>query len=69
MFSIFAALITSKSGSIRLYAAGFFYACTLHYIYGSVPPCGVVNAPTALGVISNGKGGTVFLFPPNKQFF
>jgi hypothetical protein len=66
--TIFAALITSKSGLIRLYAAGFFYTCTLHYIYGSVPPCGVVNAPTALGVISSGKGGTVFISAKTNNF-
>jgi hypothetical protein len=66
---IFAASITSKSGKIRLMlAAGFFCACSLQSIYGFVPPCGVVNAPTALGVIDSGKGGAVFYSAITNKF-
>ena len=60
MFTIFAALNILIGGQTRLYAAGFFYACTLHYIYGPVPPCGALMRPLADKVLSNGKGGTVF---------
>ena len=68
MINIFAATITSKSGLFRLYATGIFYACTLQTICGSVPPCGVVNAPTALGVIVSGKGGAVFISAKKNNF-
>ena len=68
-FSTFAATNTSQSGKIRLmFAAGFFCACTLLNIYGFVPPCGVVNAPTALRVLVSGKGGTVFISAKTNKF-
>ena len=68
MFTIFAASITSQSGTIRLLATGFFYA-RLQTICGFVPPCWNVNASTALRVIDSGKGRTVFLFSAKTNNF
>ena len=67
-FRIFVMSITSTSGILRLMlAAGFFYT-PLQTIYGSVPPCGVVNAPTARRVIDSGKGRTVFYSCQSNKF-
>ena len=68
MFTIFAALIIPKGGRTRLYAAGFFYACTLHYIYGSVPPRGALMRPQPFGDKQRERRNRL-LFPPNKHFF
>jgi hypothetical protein len=68
MFTIFAASYTITGGTTRLYAAGFFYACMLLYIYGSEPPCGALMRP--LPVIrckTMGKAEPIFI-PPDKQF-
>jgi len=61
MFTIFAVPNIPEGEKLRLLATGFFYA-RLQTIYGFVPPCWSVNAPTALWVLGNGKGGTVFYF-------
>ncbi|MDR1349145.1 MAG: hypothetical protein LBJ63_12095 [Prevotellaceae bacterium] len=53
-------------GRIRLYAAGFFIACALLYIYGFATPCGALMRPFADKVYDNGKCGTVFYFRQYK---
>jgi hypothetical protein len=60
MFTIFAAHSILNGGETRLYAAGFFYACTLHYIYGFVPPCGALMRPLPLRWNATGKAEPFF---------
>jgi len=49
-------------------ATGFFYALSLQYIYGSVPPCEACNTPTAVSVLVNGKDRAVFYSVINNFF-
>lgn len=65
---MFAVLNILRGGQTRQTSAGIFYALADH-IYGFVPPCWSLNGPTASKVLSNGKGGTVFLFPLVKNKF
>ncbi len=58
---MFALLNILRGGKTRQISAGIFYAYADH-IFGFVPPCWSLNGPTASKVLSNGKGGTVFLF-------
>ena len=53
--SIFVALIILNGGLFCLFVAGIFYAFALH-IHGSDTPVWSVNVPTAVEVISSGKG-------------
>ena len=52
-----------KGGESCHNVAGIFYACYLHTAVPN-PRDGVCNAPTALGVLDSGTGGTVS-FRPN----
>ena len=63
MFAIFAATFIPSGGIVRLYAAGFFYACTLHYIYGFVPPCGALMRPLPLGESQRERRDRFFILP------
>lgn len=67
---IFAVLIILKGRSTAclFIVAGFFYACTI-LIQRFCTPVWSVNAPTALEVISSGKGRTVFYFCPNLNIW
>jgi hypothetical protein len=65
---MFAVTYIRIGGQTRLYAAGFFYACMLLYIYGSVTPCWSINVPTANSWCrSTGSAEPFFIFLPNKQ--
>lgn len=66
---MFAVLNILRGGLTRQASAGIFYALADRILYGFVPPCWSVNAPTASKVLSNGKGETVFLFSPAKNKF
>ena len=60
MFTIFAASNKLRGGEIRLFAAGFFYACTLLTIYGFVPPSGALMRPEPLRCWTTGKAKPFF---------
>ena len=69
LFFIFAATNILKGGIFCLFVAGIFYAQTATIICGFVPPCWSVNAPTALEVLVNGKGETVFISLTTSKYF
>ena len=62
---MFVVLNTLKGGGTRHSCCAYFYARISIYNNGSVPPCGCVMLPTALEVLSNGKGRTVVIFCPH----
>jgi hypothetical protein len=67
IFAVFI-ILKGRSTACLFIVAGFFYACTI-LIQRFCTPVWSVNAPTALEVISSGKGRTVFYFCPNLNIW
>lgn len=68
ILTMFVVLNIIKGEETRLFSSGYFYACVLHTKQRFCTPVWRVNAPTALEVLSNGKGRAVLYFCPNLNF-